>query len=851
VSGALAAPHAESVEAVCEALRTDARSGLSEAMAEARLATAGPNRLPETKPPTRLDRLQRQLGNAMIVLLAAAAAISLAIGEWVDAGVIVAIVVLNTLLGYVQEGKAEDASRRIRELLAPRARVLRGGLVAEIDAAGVVPGDLVVLHGGDRVAADGRMIDAVRLEIDESALTGESLPVPKRSSPPTPLGAPLPDRATMAFAGTTATIGAGRFVVTATGTSTELGRIASAAASVRRDRTPLETRLDRLATQLLWAASAVCLALAAIAWLQGDELGDSLLIGVSLAVAAVPEGLPTVVTVALALGMRKMAAEGAIVRKLHAVETLGSTSVICADKTGTLTENRMRVSRLESSSEAPGDARETLALLEAALLASETWLAAGEPASDPTEQAIERAAADAGVVRSAVLNGGRVAQVEPFDPSTKRVSVVVESPSGERTRYAKGAPESLVDGLSVGAEDRRRLLSKASEWAANGGRVLLVARGPDGAGLLPLGLIELADPPRASSRPSVEEARRAGVRSVMITGDHPHTGLAIARATGIVPIADGTRVVRGADLDGMTDEELGRVVRNVNVFARVLPEQKLRIVQALTAAGEIVAMTGDGVNDVPSIRAAHIGIAMGRGTDAARAAADMILTDDNFATIVRAIRRGRAIYDNVQRFAFFLLSANAGEVLVYTAAIVAGMSAPLTVLQVLLVNLLTDGPPAVALGLDPPGRDVMSRRPRPRAEGLLDPIRGRLVVAGVTTGLAAFASFLIGEASSHSLGQTMAFTTLVFSQLALVFAVRGEAAFFRAGRNPTLYAAVLGSAAVQALVLAVGPIASGFDAVDMTVAQLAAAFGLALLPFGALELFKCWVRQTARPAAKP
>ena len=851
MSRPLETPHAATPEAVCEALETDERGGLQADEAEARLAIAGPNRLPEPPPPTRFARLRRQLGNAMIVLLAAAAAVSVAIGEWLDAGVIVAIVALNTLLGYVQEGKAEDASRGVRDLLALRARVLRDGRVTEIDAGYVVPGDVIVLHGGDRVPADGRSIDALRLEIDESALTGESLPVPKRSSPPAPLRAPLADRGTMAFAGTTVTIGGGRLVVTATGVRTELGRIASAAAAVRRERTPLETRLDRLATQLLWAASTVCLALAAVAWLHGDEPGESLLIGVSLAVAAVPEGLPAVVTVALALGMRKMAAEGAIVRRLHAVETLGSTTVICVDKTGTLTENRMHVSRLDLSPEAPGDVREPVALLEGALMASETSLAGDEPASDPTEQAIERAAAEMGVVRSAVLAGGRISEVEPFDPALKRVSVVVESPAGEHTRYAKGAPESLVERLSAGVAERRRLLSKASEWAASGGRVLLVARGPDGAGLLPLGLIELADPPRESSRPSVEEAARAGVRSVMITGDHPHTALAVARATGIVAAADVTPVMTGTDLDQMTDEQLGSAVRKVSVFARAVPEHKLRIVRALTASGEIVAMTGDGVNDVPPIRAAHIGIAMGRGTDAAHAAADMILTDDNFATIVRAIRGGRGIYDNVLRFALFLLSANAGEVLVYTAAIVLGMSAPLTVVQVLVVNLLTDGLPAVALGLDPPDRGVMSRPPRPHGEGLLDPIRDRLVVAGCATGLAAFGSFLIGEASSHELGQTMAFTTLVFSQLALVFAVRGEAPFFRSGRNPALFAAVALSVAVQALLLTVGPLAAGLDVVGMSVAQLAGAVGLALLPFGALELFKWRARVTGRPAVKP
>lgn len=846
-----AAPHASDGRAVCEALHTDSRRGLTGREAALRLAEVGPNRLPEQAPPTRADRLRRQLVNAMILLLAAAAAISVAIGEFLDAAIIVAIVVLNTLLGYVQEGRAEDAAREVRKLLAPVARVLRDGRVAAIEAGRVVPGDIVVIHGGDRVPADGRLIGAGHLEVDESAVTGESLPVPKRTDPPTPSDAPLAERWTMVFAGTAATTGAGRLVVTGTGECTELGRIASAAASIRRGRTPLETRLAGLANQLLLAVSAICLALALTAWLQGSGAAESLLIGVSLAVAAVPEGLPAVVTVALALGMRRMVRDGAIVRRLEAVETLGSATVICADKTGTLTENRMRVSRLDMSTAAPPDACEPAALLAAALIASDTWLAGDEPPSDPMEGAIERAAAAEGIERSSVLNGARIADVQPFDPELRRVGVVIESPSGERTRYVKGAPESLADDLSIGAEERGRLLSTASTWAAEGGRVLLVSRERVGLGPLPIGLIELTDPPRAGSKPSVEEARRAGVRAVMITGDHPGTALAIARATAIVPAAGDAAVVTGVELDRMADSEFAAIVRHVQVFARVLPEHKLRIVRALRQAGEVVAMTGDGVNDVPSIRAADIGIAMGRGTDAARAAADMILTDDNFTTIVRAIRRGRAIYDNVLRFTLFLLSANLGEVLVYSAAIALGMSAPLTVVQILLVNLLTDGPPAVALGLDPPDRGVMRRPPRPPGEGLLAPIGRPLLIGGVATGGAAFASFAIGAASSHAVGQTMGFTTLVFSQLVLVFAVRGDSPFFRAGRNPALYAAVAASAAVQVLVLAVPSLSARFDVVRMSPVDLTAALCLALVPFAVLELYKWRLRRLSTSAEKP
>jgi Ca2+-transporting ATPase len=853
VSAGVRAPHASDAQSIAVALASDKSAGLTEKEAAGRLATGGPNTVPSAPPPSRAALLWRQLSNAMVVLLAGAAGVSLAIGELLDAAVIIAIVAANTVLGYVQEGRASDAALAVRHLLSPRALALRDGRAVDIDAAALVPGDVVLLHAGDRVPADGRIVDAARLEIDESLLTGESAPVAKRVDPPVAEEAPLAERSTMAFSGSTVTRGSGRMLVTATGPRSEVGRIAAVAEAVKPAPTPLQARLDKLAAVVLRAALVICALLTLVSVLYGEGLADSLLIGVSLAVAAVPEGLPAVVTVTLAVGMRRMADRGAIVRALRAVETLGSTTVVCTDKTGTLTENRMRVERAcrsgpvrELSLDGDRDEVTLHRLLAGALLASGD--AASATAADPMEAAIAAGAAGCGVDTARIGAGSTVLRVEPFDSERKRMSRVVRNAEGEVVSYVKGAPDVLLSRLA----DRGAaggLEAVAERWAAEGVRVLLVGRrvgvapGSDPESELePLGLIGLADPPRDASRESVEEARRAGVRTVMITGDHPLTAVSIARATGIV--ARSEPVLTGPELDRLDDGELRARAREVAIYARVAPEHKVRIVEALKSQGEVVAMTGDGVNDVPALRAAHIGVAMGRrGSDAASAAAAMVLTDDNYGTIVAAIKRGRVIYEDIQRFVTFLLSANAGEVIAFTLAVALGLPAPVTVLQILMVNLLTDGLPAMALGLDPPAADVMRRPPRPPRQGLLDPIRSRLAVGGLAMGLAAFAAFLIGNASGEDLGRTMAFTTLVFAQLTYVFAVRGDDWFFRAGRNRFLHAAVVLSAAIQVAVLAVEPLAERFDVVHMSGAELAVALGLALVPFAAAEALKAWRRK--------
>ena len=571
----------------------------------------------------------------------------------------------------------------------------------------------------------------------------------------------------------------------------------------------------------------LCVALAALAWAHGTGLADSVLIGVSLAVAAVPEGLPAVITVTLAVGMHRLAGRGAIVRRLPAVEALGSVTVMCTDKTGTLTENRMSLARL---SPVAGEDR----LLRAALIAS-------DPAGGPEDAAVVAAAAAAGATRASVLRGAEVVGGAPFDPVRRLMSVVIER-DGQRSSCVKGAPEAVLPRLAGSARD---LELTAATWAEQGMRVLMVARS-DGLRaeddpereLRPLGLVALADPPRRSAAPAVAAARGGGIRIVMITGDHPRTAAAVARACGI---GDGSspRVITGAELDQLSDEELRYRVGAVDVFARAVPAHKLRIVDALQRGGAVVAMTGDGVNDAPALAAADVGVAMGPGgSDAAKDAADIVLTDNDFATIVAAVEAGRTVYRNIVRFIRFLLAANTGEVLVFAVAIAVGLPAPLTILQILLVNLLTDGLAAVALGLDPPDRDVMRRRPRPPSEGILAPIARSVVAGGVLTGLAAFTSFLIGWQDGEQVAQTMCFATLLFAQLAYVFAVRGDRAFFRAGWNPSLVAAVAGSAVLGAAVLAITPLAARFGAVALGGVELAAALALALIPFAVTELAK-------------
>lgn len=659
----VARAHGRPAAEVARALETDCARGLSERDALSRLANSGPNELPRATRPDYARIAARQLLDPLVALLLAAALVSLAIGEGLEAAAIAAIVLLNASFGFAQEVGAARAVLALADAVEASATAVRDGVPRELPTRELVGGDLVRIREGDRVPADARIVAAEGLEIDESALTGESIPVPKGVEQ-VPEDAPLAERASMAYAATGVTRGSGLAVVTATGPRTEQGTIARLTATATPPPTPLERRFARLAGLLAGVGVLVTLVLALAMVARGASLREAFLVGVSVAVAAVPEGLAATVTIALALGAREMARHGAVVRTLAAIETIGEATVVCADKTGTLTQNRLALTRIEPASSAT-----RADVLHAAYVSAQAEL-------DPVDRALvlgarqESAVPEATVVRSV-----------PFDPSRKRAAVLVRE-NGRLRSVVKGAPE-VVLALANGADDVSRLEGVAAKWADEGLRVLAVAEADRAPGddeleadLRPVGIVALADPLRPEAAASVEAARAAGLRVRMLTGDHPRTASAI-----------------GHEL-GLADDE---------IVARCTPAQKLSLVERLDEAGEVVVVTGDGVNDAPALRRAHVGVAMGKGgTEAAREASSIVLTDDNFATIVAAVAEGRRIAGNIRSFLAFLLSANIGEVALFAAAIVAGLGAPMTVVQVLTVNLLTDGPPAVALARDPP-----------------------------------------------------------------------------------------------------------------------------------------------------
>ncbi|MGE5690237.1 MAG: cation-translocating P-type ATPase [Pseudomonadota bacterium] len=773
-------------------------AGLTSGEAAQGLLLHGPNVPAPPKRPSLARLALGQLADPLVLLLLAAALISWLTGAGIEAAAIAAVIVLNAALGLGQAAAAERAMQALSQGFSQTARVVRDGVPVEVDASLVVPGDLLLVSEGDRIAADARLVEATALEVDESALTGESLPVAKRPGAFVE-GTPLADREPMLFAATGVTRGHGAAVVQATGTATEIGAIQRLAAAARPPQTPLQRRLSRLARELAVVGVGLTVVLAAAMALQGATWHESFLVGVAVAVAAVPEGLVATVTVAFALGARAMARRGAIVRRLDAIETLGETTIVCTDKTGTLTENRIVVAGLRPA--AGVGERE---LLAAALLASSIDTR-GVPRGDPLEAAIHTAALERGIVAGAVEAHVLVDET-PFDAAARRMARVYDHPEGS-VEYSKGAAELFVSAL---APD---LAEAAEEWATAGFRVVGVARGTPGDRPAPLGLIAFSDPLRETAADSVAAARAAGIRVMMVTGDHPATARTVGRALGL-----------GAE----------------DVLARVAPGDKLGLVESLQADGEVVAMTGDGVNDAPALRRADVGVAMGRnGTEAAREAAAIVLTDDDVATIVAAIAEGRRIRDNIATFVGFLLSANLGEVAVFAAAVAAGLGAPLAVVQVLLVNLVTDGLPAVALARDPASPTTMTTPPR-REDVLLSGARWlALALIGLLVGGATLASFLVGRGIDGDVAQTMAFTTLALSELVLVFAMRSPStAAWRLPGNGWLVGSVLGSAVVVFAVVFAPATHAAFATEPLGGTELAVALALALLPALAVELAK-------------
>jgi Ca2+-transporting ATPase len=864
--------HQLPVEEVARRLQTDLRQGLSADEVRQRRERYGANEIREGRARGPLAMLAGQFTDFMILVLIGAAIVSGMIGDVVDTLVIVAIVVLNAVIGFVQEYRAERAIAALKQMAALQAQVRRNGHAAMIPANELVPGDVVLIEAGNALPADLRLVEAVQLKIEEAALTGESQPVEKLTRRMHEADLPLGDRRNMAYKGTLVTYGRGHGVVVATGMETELGRIAALLRTEDEVKTPLQKRLARFGRVLAIAVLAICAIMFAIGILRGEPLLLMLLTAISLAVAAIPEALPAVVTVSLALGARKMVGKHALIRKLPAVETLGSVTFICSDKTGTLTENRMRVEEFYAEARAvrglPADAAAQepwRTLLTALALSNDARATAdGGIIGDPTEVALYRAARDAGFDKASLTPiQPRLAEVA-FDSERARMTTLHHD--GDLiAAFTKGAPEHILslchdrlgpDGMMP--LDRAAVEETVERMAAEGLRVLAVAMRRWPALPEPLeaenietrltfvGLVGLMDPPRAEAREAVQLCRTAGITPVMITGDHPATARAIAARLGI--IADDGEVLTGRELARLEMKEFEEHVERVRVYARVAPEQKIKIVKALQDKGEYVAMTGDGVNDAPALRRADIGIAMGiTGTDVAREAGHMILLDDNFASIVAAVREGRRIFDNIRKFVRFVMTGNSGEIGTLFLAPFLGLPIPLLPIHILWVNLVTDGLPGLALAVEPEEKGIMQRPPRPPRENLFAHgiWQHILWVGGLITALC-----LITQAWAMRVGdahwQTMVFTVLTLSQMTHVLAIRSETeSLFTRGltTNLPLLGAVLLTFVLQMATIYVPALNPIFHTEPLTAVELGICLLLSGVVFVAVEIEKWLVRR--------
>lgn len=811
--------HALDVSDLENLLKTSLTSGLSEEDAARRLEEYGPNVLPSGRKRTLFDRLKDQLLDPLVLLLIAASLISAFIGEVIDATAIIVIVVINTIIGVYQEYKAEQALDALKKLSAPVVKVLRDGVVKRVPADALVPGDVILLEAGDKVPADARLVEVFELMVDESVLTGESQPVLKTTEP-LPEDTPLPDRKNMVYMGTVVIRGRAKAVVVATGTATELGKIALSLTEIEEEKTPLQRKMAEFSAKLTVITLIIVVLVFAVGFWRAGSHGikaiiDNFMVAVSLAVAAVPEGLPAVMTLVLAVGVLEMARENAIVKRLAAVETLGSTTEICTDKTGTLTKNEMTVrlvrTPLTGYVKVTGEGYEPVGeivgpktpeldwILKISALCNDAWLYRNEDGKwviegDPTEGALLVLAAKGGLdVESIRGQCPRVGEI-PFDSVRKMMTTINKCEEGVYA-LSKGAVESIlrvssriqVNGSirNLTDDDIKEIMSSAEEMAGQALRVLAFAYKPiDSADaenieseMIFVGLVGMMDPPRPEVPDAIKTCKTAGIRVAMVTGDHPVTAVAIAKEIGL--IAEGeSEVVTGRDLEHMDDERLRDIVERVKVFARVTPEHKLRIVNALKSLGHIVAMTGDGVNDAPALKRADIGVAMGmRGTEVAKEAADLILLDDNFATIVKAIRRGRIIYDNIRKFVQFLLSCNLGEVAIVFLSEVIGWGSPFRPIHLLFLNLLTDSFPAIALGVEGPERDVMKRPPRDPKEPLLDKRMSymMLVTAALITVTILGVYWMVKyRMALASMASTATLATLIIAEVVRAYPVRSE-----------------------------------------------------------------------------
>ncbi|MCL2235970.1 MAG: cation-translocating P-type ATPase, partial [Defluviitaleaceae bacterium] len=839
---------------------TNTHRGLTKDEAESRLQEFGRNELAHKREAPLILRFFAQFKDFMVIVLLFAAGLSYVAGRLhgenrtTDALIILAIVSLNAVLGLVQESRAKKALEALRDISSPEARVLRDGQVITIKACEIVAGDIVYLETGDIIPADLRLINTVNLQVEESALTGESLPVDKDAHAVAEPSAPLGDRLNMAFSGSFITYGRGMGVAIATGMDTEMGKIASLIMEEKSPNTPLQKKLTETGKVLGIAALIICAAIFAIGlWRQIPPL-DMFVTSVSLAVAAIPEGLVAIVTIMLAIGVTRMARRNAIIRKLPAVETLGSATVICSDKTGTLTQNKMKIVEIsDGRSILRKDSKEALDIIRLGSLCNDSFVSGGEVVGDPTEAAFVSALQAYEIEKSALeADRQRVAEI-PFDSKRKLMSTI-HADKGGYLVITKGAPDVLLPLCTQNMSDsrRREILANVGKMADKALRVLAVAVKPARQipydndvekDLIFIGLVGMMDPPRPEVRDAVAICKQAGIRPVMITGDHGATALAIGRSIGI----GGTTVVTGEDLSKMDAEDLSRAVDDTCIFARVSPEDKLRIVRAFQKKGHTVAMTGDGVNDAPALKAADIGCAMGiNGTAVAKAASDIVLTDDNFATIVSAVKEGRGILTNIRKAVHFLLSSNIGEIITIFAAILLGWPVPLLAIHLLWVNLVTDSLPAIALGLDPADEGIMNGRGKGKRTGLFGKKTWlRIFLEGAMIGMLSLIAFavgytILGGENPAQMGRTMAFTTLSLSQLVHAFNMRSEQSIFkiRLFENRYLVGALIVGTLLQVSVISIEAVANIFHVAPMESAAWMIVAGLSLMPIVIVEVEK-------------
>ena len=855
-------------EALLQELSVTAEAGLSSQEAQRRLAEYGENKLAEKKKKTNFQRFLEQFQDVMILILLLAAVVSFVVAcfghdpmEFFEPVLILLIVVLNAVLGMVQESKAEKALDALKNMSAPHARVLRDGREQVIDAAQLVPGDIIRLEAGDFIPADARLLKSAGLKSEESALTGESVPSEKDAAAQVEEKAPLGDRSNMVFSGCSVTYGTATAVVTGTGMNTEMGKIAGLLEGEKETQTPLQQKLAQLGKYLGFVALAACAVIFVVGLINGIPVLEIFMTAVSLAVSAIPEGLPAIVTIVLAIGVQRMVRKNALIRRLPAVETLGSASVICSDKTGTLTQNRMTLVRLwvdgqrELETVSAQNSQAARRLLQYGALCCDGSVVYKEDGSqqhigDPTETSILVAAHKNGMEQEELNRQyPRLAEL-PFD-SDRKLMTSVNQIDGKIVAIVKGAFDVMAARCVSG--DLEAAKEKNDEMSRGALRVLAVGykvldKAPENPasqelenGLTLMGLVGMIDPPRPEAKAAVATCRQAGIKPVMITGDHVVTASAIAKELGI--LGEDDKAITGAQLDAMTDQELDREVERISVYARVSPENKIRIVKAWQRKGQVVSMTGDGVNDAPALKAADIGCAMGiTGTDVAKGAADMTLTDDNFATIVDAVREGRGIYANIKKVVGFLLGTNIGEVLTVFFAMLLWHKTPLLSMQLLWINLVTDSLPAISLGMEAVESDVMDHKPKPKDEGIFAHGLGvQVVLQGCMFAVLTLIAFVLGERWGGSLeaGQTMAFMVLALTQIVQAFNMRSEHSLFAIGpfSNRKLNGAALLSLALVCLVLFT-PVGIAFGMVILPGWLYLTGLGLILVPLVVMELAK-------------